>query len=308
MLQVALNRHPRIAIPPETAFFTMVLRSLRGQQRHWVSIQTDLGITVKMPSKRVRPGVSAKREFLRIASAYVQHIDKPSVTHFGEKSPQHQRRYRQIITTFPSAKFILIYRDGRDVAHSLARLSWMPNDLYVNFYVWLHYYKLQKQLLRDHPGRVLCVRYEDLVTAPEREFRVILDFLGLRYQPNVALGHGNREGVPDFEISYKGFALEPITSSKVGVWKDVLSASQIARLERWGGWALRDLGYQCPYHFRSMIPPWHFPILYTRIASEVIKRNTQRKIDEVFGTSYYRPNRILLESSNATTKRETKCN
>jgi hypothetical protein len=35
MLQQALNRHSQIAIPPETAFFTLLRRGRAGQRQHW---------------------------------------------------------------------------------------------------------------------------------------------------------------------------------------------------------------------------------------------------------------------------------
>ena len=297
MLQLALSRHSRVAIPPETAFFTMLKRSRRGQRRHWHCIENDLGIQVDPPSHRIVPGEHAGEHFWRIGRAYLDRLGQPGVTHFGEKSPQHQRRVPAILKTFPEAKLVLIYRDGRDVALSLTKLSWMPKNLYVNFFVWLHYYRIQRCLLQQQTQRIYCVRYEDLVHDPEAELKPLLDFLGLNYEPQVAVGSGNRDGVPNFEMSYKGRALEPISKSRIGIWRRELSHKEITRLERWGGRALRDLHYECTTDCTKRLPPWHYPALYSRIGFELTIRTAQRKLDEWFGTSLYRPNRIARDFS-----------
>lgn len=292
MLQMALNRHTQIAIPPETAYFAFLKRSRRGQLRNWICIEKDLQVQIDPPTERLRPGPIAREYFCRIANAFLRRLGKPSPTYFGEKSPQHQRFVPEILQTFPEAKFVLIYRDGRDVALSMTNMPAMPNNLYVNFAVWLHFYHIQRRLLQQEPQRIFRVRYEDLVKHPEGNLRRILEFLDLEYEPSVAEGSGNREGVPDYELSYKGRALQPISTDRIGKWKETLSKDQIVRLERWGGWALQELQYDCIKDARAFLPPWHKPLVYGRLAMEVTRRTLQRKADEYFNTSFHRSNRI----------------
>lgn len=295
MLQLALARHSRVAIPPETHFFTLLLRSFRGQQRHWKRIEKYLRIQLDSPTRRIRPGVEAREHFGRLAKSYLDRMRHLGITHFGEKSPEHQLRIPQILETFPQARFVLIYRDGRDVALSLRKVEWMPNDLYVNFLVWLRYYRIQRRFLQQEPQRVICVRYEDLVQNPKAELRPILEFLGLDYEPQVAEGSGNRAGVRDDEMSYKRRALEPISSNRIGTWTRELTRKEIARLERWGGWALRELHYDCPTEPHGVVLPWYVPWAYGRVATTVGVRTLQRKLDEWLGTSFYWPNQIARD-------------
>jgi hypothetical protein len=114
----------------------------------------------------------------------------------------------------------------------------------VNFAVWLYYDWVVRRIRAAGPHRDVCfVRYEDVVARPEKELSRVLGFLGLAYEPAVAEGHGNREGVPDRETAWKGRALEPITTQRVGVFRRELTDRQIEILERMGSNALRSLGY-----------------------------------------------------------------
>jgi hypothetical protein len=144
---------------------------------------------------------------------------------------------------FPDAKILVLYRDGRDVALSLTQVPWMSTDLYVNFLVWL-YYSWVVRKARDYSWpNLMFARYEDIVTAPEKELGRILQFLGLPEEPAVAQGGGNREGVPAREYAWKARAFQRITTERVGIFRQELSSAQIDILEHLGGRALTQFDY-----------------------------------------------------------------
>src|SRR5947209_17565880 len=116
MLQQALNRHPRVATPPETAFLTLLGLSPARQRRHVERIATDLGIPLRVPERGVRGPEQARALYGEMARLYAGRLGRAGVTHFGEKSPEHQRRLGLLRRVFPGARVVLIYRDGRDVA------------------------------------------------------------------------------------------------------------------------------------------------------------------------------------------------
>lgn len=246
MVQQGLNRHSQIAIPPETKFFfSFVGHARAGQAKHLQRLHRDLKISLPEPSKPVRTIREARWYFDNMARLYVQRLDKPDIAYFGEKTPEHTSRLSMIRKLYPRAKIIFLYRDGRDVALSLSRVPWMPQDLYVNFMVWLYYYRILNNALNGAWGRnIYFSKYEDIVADPEKEFAGMLQFLGLPYQPTVAHGSGNQEGIPDRELSWKKRALEKITPERVGLFRHDLSSEQINILERLGHHALRSLGYQ----------------------------------------------------------------
>jgi len=68
------------------SFFSLILRSRRGQRLHWQRIQSELAIALDPPPYRISPGEVARDQFLRIADAYTRGVGKHEVTHFGEKS------------------------------------------------------------------------------------------------------------------------------------------------------------------------------------------------------------------------------
>lgn len=293
MLQMALNRHSRIVIPPETAFFALVDRSYRGQLLRWSRIQADLQIGISPPKRRVRPGQSARDEFRRLASAYAARFAPHNVSHFGEKSPTHARRVAAIVKTFPEAKFILMYRDGRDVALSLSKVPWFPRDIFLSFALWLHYCRLHQRVVRAYRERILCVRYEDLVSDPARELRTVLQFLGLNFEDGVASGSGNCDGIPQFEYGWKGRAIEPIHCERIGVWRRELSQTQIAGLESWGKETLQRLGYELSTKPRARFYLSRLPWIFVRGVAWLLGRSIAQKSDEWLGTRLHRFNRIF---------------
>jgi hypothetical protein len=244
MVQQALNRHSRVAIPPETKFFFSFLgHSRECQLRHIKRLEKDLGISLPRPRAAVRSLADARAFYDVMAHQYVERLQKKAVTGFGEKTPEHTSHLSHIQQLFPEAKILVLSRDGRDVASSLTRMPWMPAGLYVNFLVWLYYHRIVQQAKASAGPNFYFVRYEDIVADPQREFGGILRFLGLPDEPEVAAGWGNREGIPQREFAWKERALRKISRERVGVFQRELTSPQIAILERLGESALRSLGY-----------------------------------------------------------------
>ena len=92
---------------------------------------------------------------------------------------------------------------------------------------------------------------------PAGRLAEVLEFLALDYEPEVAQGYGNREGIPERELAWKGRALEPIRPDRAGRWRRELSALEVARLQRLGGGALSRLGYELSCAAgRGRLTPW----------------------------------------------------
>ncbi len=243
LLQQILDRHPAVVVPPETAFFTTLLSGWPGRyRRQRRRIEADLEIALP-EVRRPRERAAQAELYEQMASAYLQRIERPAPVWFGDKTPDHLRHVAEISSVFPDARFILIYRDGRDVALSLSKVPWTPDDPVVNFGLWLDAMALQEKLERDPAVPILFVRYEDLVSSPEAEVARVTGHLELDYREQLLAPDSDPRGVPAWERDWKETAHQPIRGDRVGVWKRELTSAQIERMERWGGAALKRLGY-----------------------------------------------------------------
>jgi len=244
MVQQALNRHSQIAIPPETKFFFSFLgHSRRCQLRHLQRLNGDLKISLPEPAAPVSSVAAARWYYEEMARQYVERLHKKEVACFGEKTPEHTGRLSLIRQVFPEGKIVVLYRDGRDVASSLTRMPWTSQNLYVNFVIWLYYHWVVQNARQSGCPNLYVVSYEEVVADPRRALGDILHFLGLPYEPAVATGYGNPEGIPQREYTWKARALQRITTDRVAVFRRELSLSQIEILERLGRHALPALGY-----------------------------------------------------------------
>jgi hypothetical protein len=284
MVQQALNRHSQIVIPPETKFFFSFLgHSRKRQRRHLDRLEADLQITLLRPARRVATPEEARAFYRHLARRYVERLPKRDVVYFGDKTPEHTGQLPRIRRLFPGAKILILYRDGRDVAASLRKMPWMSPDLYVCFLVWLYYYRVVQDARGEGGPGLYFARYEDIVADPEKELGRILSFLGLPDEPAVACGWGNREGIPEREVAWKGRALEPITSTRVGTFRGELSAEQIETLERLGRHALPALGYELVTDGKRQLSPGFLLGLFCNTARFVYRLPWRSLLNEVFG-------------------------
>jgi hypothetical protein len=283
MLQQALNRHSQIIIPPETKyFFSFLRRSHHGQLQHLRRINADLQIELAGPGRAVSSTRDARAFFGEMARLYVARLRRGSVTYFGEKTPEHTGRLGHILRVFPEAKIIFLYRDGRDVALSLSKVAWMHTDIYVNFAIWLHYYQKLRAAQALRSPNIQFVRYEDVVSDPAQELRRVLDFLELPFEPDVADGHGNCDGIPEREYAWKGRALTRITSERIGTWRRELSDHQIRLIESFGGRALQALKYQLTTSGKGRLPVAFYLRLYWNLLTLTMRLPWKPLLDELF--------------------------
>ncbi|QJW96401.1 sulfotransferase family protein [Frigoriglobus tundricola] len=244
MVQQALNRHSQIAIPPETKFFFSFLgHSHPAQKRHVERLNADLGVRLTLPAGGVRTDPEARAFYDQMAGQYVEKLGKPGASQFGEKTPEHTGHLGRIRALFPDAKIVVLYRDGRDVALSLAKTPWAPKNVYANFVIWLYYQSIVLRIRTRPDPNIHFVRYEDVVADPDVAFHDVLSFLGLPYEDRVAEGCGNRDGIPAREYLWKANALQKITPERVGTFRRELSTDEIAILERLGRQTLTEFGY-----------------------------------------------------------------
>lgn len=179
-----LDSHSRIACPPEAQLFEPLANVLTNEfaEKGFAGI----GLT----TERAAAELGAVAEgWLR---AYAASKGKPR---WAEKSPGTVNQLPGVdLLLGRRAAFVLVVRDGMDVAHSLGKGRWSVlgpllerhDDPYV---AAAHYWvEMNRRLLafRDAtPGRTRLLRYEDLVEDPAARMQEVFGFLGEPWEPEV---------------------------------------------------------------------------------------------------------------------------
>lgn len=243
LLRYVLDSHPRIACPPESEFLAS-LGALLGDERSMSGL-AFMGYDREHVVARVRS--FAGYFFANYASA-------AGKVRCADKSPRYLAHLDLLAEIFPTARYLCLYRHGLDVAHSLSKggtsldfhpdLQAMhrPGEDYRVTAVRFWQSRVRKQL--DFEARnAQCttrVMYERLCDHPEAALRLMFEFLGEPWSPNVLRFNEARHdfGLEDDRVKHtRGFER---LSHRFHEWpKSVLEESwAIAGIE------LHELGYE----------------------------------------------------------------
>jgi hypothetical protein len=106
---------------------------------------------------------------------------------FIEQSAWYGQRIDILNELFPSAKYIHMIRDGRDVAISFARTPWWHNDIIQNLERWNAEILTIISSLNAFISttNVLQIRYEDFLEAPHNNLQRICDLLEVDFEDSM---------------------------------------------------------------------------------------------------------------------------
>lgn len=189
-----------------------------------------------------------------------------------EKTPSHIFHVDSILKAMPDARIIELVRDPRDVLASkkvrkqsdwserygdavAARMQASKGyDPLRDSLGWRAAVRAGTEAARRHPGALLRVRYEDLVSDPEGQARRLADFLGLTYQPSMlAVGWSNTT------VQSGAGPAAGIDRRAVGKWQSKLSPDVISLCQMINGEEMESLGYPLqnePFGSRAKAPFW----------------------------------------------------
>lgn len=152
--------------------------------------------------------------------------------------------------------YIHLYRDGRDVALSFKKAIVGEKHMYHIARQWKEEQEASLQLA-DKLGskRVLKVRYEDLLAAPEHELKKICSFIGASYQAEAMDYYHSDES---HKTALSGVMWEnvekPVISDNYNKYKKELSPEDILIFEQVAGDTLQKLGYTLCYNGTTAQP------------------------------------------------------
>jgi hypothetical protein len=142
-------------------------------------------ISAKFKSAYKHDLLLASREFFYDLSA--AQFKKEAVRYFADSTPVNAMQSHLIYRLFPDALFVNMIRDGRDVAYSVSKEHWGPDDPYEALKWWGNRVLLAHQSLLQLPeNQRLEIRLEELVISDrDAQYARILSFLKISDYPSV---------------------------------------------------------------------------------------------------------------------------
>ena len=260
LLQVTLDMHPEIGIPRETNFIRelwwqrvrfgdLADPANRRRMAEWIFGDPD-HLTRRLTHKRLT-GREAIAEVAAAAPAIGSVVERCLRVHahdkprWGDKRPAYSGFVGPLFRMFPDALYVNVVRDPRGATASQLTMGWdEPQAAVATAAVrWEFAIRATDQAARSlRPDQFLDVRYEDLVTDPERQLERILAFAGLSASGGIVerLAHGDRDGW------FRGPHLqagEPVTAAPVERWRERLTPADVALVEHVASGFMGRFGY-----------------------------------------------------------------
>lgn len=272
LLRLMLTCHRNIVIPPECGFMIWWYEKYKDWNANYSREQLDNFLDDLFSSKKIETWnlnrsslktILLDRHFHSYA-ALISNVykfyaitQKASFKRWGDKNNFHLNHIETILGLFSQAQFIHIVRDGRDIACSYKKLAEsnfnskyapkLPSDVYDIAMEWMsNIKKIRSSFETINWDKVIEIRYEDLVSYPEKTLRNICTFLNEEFDPLMLefyLKNRENELEPKELLEWKGETLENITTSQVQVYKYFLSNQEIDVFNNIAGEVLRIYAY-----------------------------------------------------------------
>ncbi len=129
-----------------------------------------------------------------MAAIYDQHAADCGAADWVNKSLANVHYLDEIAAHFDGdARFVYLYRDGRDVALSFQRAVVGEKHVYSIAGQWHRDQQAALSFCRGHEAAVFRVAYEELTTAPRPLLERMCDFLGVGFDPAMLEAHASDE-------------------------------------------------------------------------------------------------------------------
>jgi len=250
LLSNLLNRSSHVFIAPETKFFLHVwsqrlFLSLLPRRARAEAIVERLMVSEYPRDPAIFP--EHRDEFVRIlteteslTAGFPRLLsslsDRPVL---GEKTPWHTLFVEAILQATPDARFLAMTRSApATVASTLGRDGFRRvGTVHQCVARWLHFNRELVRLQDALPGRVLLLRFEDLVLEPQATMQRVANFIGIPLEP-VMLEPTHQDS------SLRPAASEPgMDTGAVDRWTAKLSSVRLQQVEALTWQVSHRLGY-----------------------------------------------------------------
>jgi len=256
LLRMMLDSHPDLAIPPESHFIPRVWAVRRRYEQDGAVKVNRMAADIMRTNRFREWGLREEEVWDRLRSItkpriadvieafFIAYADREGKRRWGDKTPGYSLDMLDIGKLFPTARFVHLIRDGRDVATSI-RDNFEDVGNVDAALVWaMRVRKGHAQGRVLGSARYLEVRYEDLVKDPRGALTQICDFVALDYRPEM-LEYSRRvhEAVPESEQGRIHTRLLKSPTKGLRDWRREMSSSELALFEALAGRELEQFGY-----------------------------------------------------------------
>lgn len=248
-LRLTLNAHPEIAVPPESRFVTELweghdeveahsfLARLADHKRFRAWELSIDEVAAQIGDRKTLAYADA------IACAYKAYAQKEGKAFWGDKTPRYVEHIPFLVKLFPTARFIHLVRDGRNVALSYSHVDFGPSTVAKAARLWGRRVAAGIRDGRALPeGRYIEVRQEELAADPQTQVRAVCDFVGVSFDERMFEDERRQHGV----VAKDKHNYDPQAAGrkKMSSWQDEMAPGDVAVFEAVAGDVLSGLGYE----------------------------------------------------------------
>lgn len=215
LLQSIIASHPDVKAIPETGFLRRFIYLKSGEQGSFLA-DKNLQRCPRLLKALVE--INNSQDDTQLLKAYKKFTNSDTGTIVLDKDPRLIECVSLLKTDFPEAKIINIYRDPRDVIASKKKASWSSGRSLLNYLVSSRV-QLGDAINADKMGWQFSLKYEDLISHPEKHIRQVCDYLGVEYSADM-LDHTRaaKTLVHEDEVDWKKETFKPINQSNTSKW------------------------------------------------------------------------------------------
>lgn len=275
LLYALLNKHPQVALMYEADL--MMLRPVFLKPRpfcdwaerweFWNNAFSRHGLA---PSE-IGPGIANFAD--AFATSHKLYALRHDARIWGDKSPNYYDRLNEMADDFPSARFIIVWRDPSGTANSILRAASLGNAYFsrkgaaFSGLVGYGVFKKECDRLVKRGKRVCQINYEDLIADTPSVMRRVCDFLAIPYLDSLSTLEGaDRSALLDgyHHANLKGDTIVRGPRPEL-LGADLKTADLKTKIASYVAWWRQQYGAKWPA-YPSIAPPAAPVALLTRLA------------------------------------------
>lgn len=251
LLTRMLDSHPNISIYSESHFLCLVWTKQKNDALptgddlqlaldRTLGLQDEGLLQAEIRERLPKTNSDLRSLFDTILKLRMEQNDK---RRYGEKTPNNFCHLNVLLSWYPKAKVIFIFRDPRNTHSSFkhspvyGELSFVFRNSITRSLYWNFCHRIMVGAKRVRSNQVANIRFEDLIDDPEKVIRSICTFLGEDFDDQVMRVDSNNSSFDK-------------TRAKYGIRKEVLirnqylSKREVALIEMLCGKCMRENGYE----------------------------------------------------------------